>query len=289
MYTITESIKNNKMYYYNPITKRDILKNPRNYKSIVNQIKKYEDKQTTHTTPTAQEVPPPHVVQLVEGEFINNPADDVAPEIKEIFTDYTPNKTTLNNYINKVHYVYTTAQDIRYEILNNIDTANQSQFIDRLNFITREIKDARKVVIKLINNNNMDKDDSRALTANYSKYCDLRRRLIDQVLTLKQYADKEAEDEADRNKLRAEILQRERIARGKACKKLNNLVSEQLTKWIKYKMENESTRDKYGQTLTLSSNSIADLKIDYNYIKSQCKTPLEIEIFNINYADKMNQ
>lgn len=286
MYTITESIKNNKMYYYNPITKRDILKNPRNYKSIVNQIKKYEDKQTI---PTTQEVQPPHDVQLVEGEAVHNPADDVAPEIKEIFTDYTPNKRTLNNYIDKVHYVFTTAQDIRYEILNNVDTANQSQFIERLNFMTHTLKDTRKVLIKLINNNNMDKDDSRALTDNYLKYCEIRRKLIDEVLKLNQYANKEAEDTANKNRLRAEILQRERVARGRACKKLNNLVSDQMTKWIKYKMENESTRCKYGQTLTISPQSIADLKIDYNYIKSQCKTPLEIEIFELNYADKMNE
>jgi hypothetical protein len=218
-----------------------------------------------------------------------NPVDDITQEIKTAFKNYKPNTTALNNYIKKILYAFNNIQILNTEIYETIDTASQMDFIERLNYITRELKDAMKSITKLMLKNDVKKEDRADIIKTYTTHTNNHRDLIRRVESLKRYPSQEEADEAIRQTEQNRQAHQINRLRQIAFKKINNLYNNEIAKWIKYKMEKNGEKSQYGTTLNLSSATITNMDIDYNFIKSQCISDIEKEVFKIYYAKRMEQ
>mgnify|MGYP003646736543 CR=1 FL=1 len=276
MYDITEITENFKVYYYNPITKRNILKNNRNLISIQKQIKAHLLKNPP--TPTAPAAPADPVAPAAPDDDME---DNIKIEINELFNMYSINKTALNNYVNRLVYVAITARGIRYEIINNIDTANQSLFNDRLKFMDNEICSARTSLLKFIKKYNISRKHYNIIIENFNKYEDIFKRISEQVRTLKKYETPEAEAEAIKKQNEHGHAINMMNMKNDVIKKINKLFDKQLAEWLRDTMNTEGESCKYGRTLKIKKNNI---KIDYDLIKSKLYGDYEHEIFNKHFG-----
>ena len=291
MYTITESTQNNKMYYYNPITKRDILKNNRNLISIQKQIETHLLKHPTTpaapaapATPAAPTVPAAPTTPTAPAAP-TTPADDMEDNIKieinELFNMYSINKVALKNYVDRLVYVATTTRGIRYEIINNIDTTNQSLFNDRLKFMDTQICSARTSLLKFIKKYNIARKDYDIIIDNFNKYEMIFKRIKEQVFKLKRYETPEAEAAAIKKQDEQGHAVYLRDMKNRTIKKINKLFDEQIAEWLRDTINKEGVPCKYGKTLMIKNNHI---KIDYQLIKSKLYDDDEHEIFNKHFG-----
>jgi len=301
----TTTADNNK-FIFNPITRRNVLKNKRNIESVERQINNYKikhninnDVSTEQTTEQAQPAQPAQPAEptethaeAVQAEPLNtlSKIEIITCKVSSIFNIYNVHIRTVKTFVNNLK----TADDTVDEIYNDINKCNnnyQRLYASRVNMVHDYLDKASKQFIKIQKKHLMTESHYNVIQEYIftflKRYEDLTNKCISYPVHQSEEvrANYEADEIIRQREHRAEIVRVREY--NKTAKKLNDLYDEQMTKWIKYQMENVAVTTKYGKELKLSREQIANIKIDYNYIYSRCNTDQEKELFNKKWSDRL--
>jgi len=295
--TITESTNatTNKIYYYNPVTKRNVLKNNRNLKSIQAQILKYQQSNNeSNAPPTPPPTPPtPQPTEPTEPTEPTTTAEiehvqTIAETIKKAFINYKPNKTAFNNYIKHVEYTNDELEKLKLDISTHTNN-HQLIYIERLNDTQRMLNDAIKSVTKLLKKCNVSDDDRHGIVKYLFSFNDIYKELLRQVKTFKMYENTEQAERIQTERVEHRRQMEQAKIYNRAVAKINNMYDDQLAEWLKNELATNGEKTAYGTQLNLTRYDIINMNIDYRLIYNNCNSDLEREIFNDNYRERLDQ